>query len=417
MASSDEDSKRPKPQDDANPFVSFRRFADYQMSTFMNGVFSISSLFGSSSNSPRHSVQDYEKWLQEARGSSQRLASEAEEAGRIMDVYTRAHKEGRHAIREPAGDERSEHLRCPYRPAEQEAPRSEMAGLDMCPMDDPTCSSLSLAALGLCLPINILSAPLLGEQLPTVDIAYLLYSPYSPVQLEKQRDHGAKWREAFEDLLAVQNGQKLPPKHSQRTPESSFDWVRGMIGSAMCKLRDDTLESSSAAGATSEAIKENLALLSLYTSIREPENDADEDADADNDDLDDNCDDEGTELDVYNRIFGSQQASSNSTAPRSFAPLQQAPSLSDTDGKKQSILSTLTTTERTTLEDGSVHTKVVLKKRFSDGREESTETVHHQNAVHQTQDAPSKAIKNEDDRKMGKDQEIKVNKSSGWFWS
>ena len=35
----------------------------------------------------------------------------------------------------------------------------------------------------------------------------------------------------------------------------------------------------------------------------------------------------------------------------------------------------MTTTERTTLPDGRVYSRMVLKKRFADGREESSETV------------------------------------------
>lgn len=44
--------------------------------------------------------------------------------------------------------------------------------------------------------------------------------------------------------------------------------------------------------------------------------------------------------------------------------------------QKPAILSTLTTTERTTLPDSPVTTKTVLKKRFADMREERIETVH-----------------------------------------
>lgn len=423
MAPADEENKPRKAQDDANPFIAFRRFADDQMSTLMDGVFSISSLFGSNSASPCRSAEDYERWLQEARESSQRLAREAEEAERIMDVYTNSYKERQRATKggTPTGDDDGRPLRCPYRPVEEEAPR--LQDLNICLMDDAVRSSLSLAALSLYLPSTVLNAPLFGEQLPSVPIAYLLHSPYSPVQLEQQPrlcDHGAKWREAFEDLLAVQNGQKLRHKGSQRIPESSFDWVRGMINLAMGKREEDTEESSSTAGRTLQASKQDLGLLSRKSGPRQPEVDAAGNEDLDDDDLDNGGDAEVTELDMYDRFFGSQQPSSNDTvraAPQSLAHLQQDSPSSDAGMKTLSILSTLTTTERTTLQDGSVHTKIVLKKRFSDGREESTETVHHQNAVRQTQDVVSKSIKDEDARTSQKDGEPRGKKSSGWFWS
>lgn len=417
MAPADEEIKHHKAQDDANPFVAFRRFADDQVSTLMNGVFSISSLFGSPPTSPRRSIQDYEKWLQEARESS--------EAGRIMDVYTRAHKESQQAVKEDvqesSGDDDSEPLRCPYRPAEQ-VPRPEKPGLDS--MDDASRSCLALAALSPRLPSTVFAAPVSGDQLPSVPI-YLLYSPYSPLRLEQQPylcDHGAKWREAFEDLLAVQSGRDLPPKCPQKIPESSIDWMATVIDLELCKREEDIQESSSVANKTSEALKQYPGLLSCFHSARQPENDADEDEFGDNDDVDDDDDDaENTELGVYDRIFGSQNPSSSVTAraaARCFANMQQNSSPSNADRKTPNILSTLTTTERTTHQDGSVHTKVVLKKRFSDGREESTETVHHQNAVRQTLDAASKSIKDEENvGENGKDKGTKENKSRGWFWS
>lgn len=431
MAPSDEESKRQKAQHDANPFIRFRRFADDQMSTLVNGVSSISSFFKSPSTSPRPSDRGYEEWLREARESSQGPAREAEEAARITDVRIKAQKEDQPAFQASASGNDVEPLECPW------------PGLShVCPYD-VTRFPFTLAAIARRLPDRILTASLLGEQLPSVPVAYLIYSPYSPVWLEQQPrlcDRGAKWREAFEELLAVQSGQELPPKCSQKTPESSADWVRGMIQLAVCNKEMDTMVSNHAAGKTSEIMEQHPRLLSPFTSLRQPEDngyeDEDEDEDEDknknkNEDIDNDelvdSDVEVTECDFYDRIFCSQQPSLNGTAmvtmaaamaaARSFPHLPPEPSPTDIDGVKPSILSTLTTTEQTTLQDGSVHTKVVLKKRFSNGREESTETVHHQNAARQTQDAASKSIKDEDARKSDKDKGNKENKSSGWFWS
>ena len=423
MAPSDEENKGQKAQDDANPFILFRRFADDQMSTLMNGVFSISSLFRPSSTPPRRSLQDYEKLLEETRESSQRRACEAEEAGRIKDLHTRVHKEVQHDAQEPASDDGGDTLRCPRRPPEREMPWPEQPSLDICAMDDATRSFLSLAVVALHNSVGVLgAASKLGEPLPSVPVSYLLYSPYSPLWLEQQPrlcDHGAKWRAAFEDLLVVQRGQELPPMCLARTQESSRDWVRTMIHSAMCEREDNIEAPSSAAAETSENTRLYLGLLSCLNSLRQPKNDADEDDDLDND-LAENDNDEITEMDMYDRIFGSQQSSVSRAVRavgRPFAHLQPGYSPAEADDKKPSVLSTLTTTERTTLQDGSVHTKVVLKKRFSDGREESTETVHNQNAVRPTQDAASKNIRAEDSKTPGNDKGSKENKSNGWFWS
>ena len=424
MPPSDEDNKGQKAQDDVNPFILFRRFADQQMSSLMRAVFSISS-FASSSTSPHRSVEDYEKCLQQAREPSQRLAREAEEAGRIMDVYTRAHQEAHPVVHAPASVTEDDSLRCPYRAVEEEDSWPEKPGANTCLMDDATRSSLSLAALSLGLPRTALTAAVLGEQLSSVPVAYLLYSPYSPARLEQQPrlcDHGVKWREAFCDLLALQSGQGLLPNYSQRTSESNVDcsMVKEILNLATCSREEDTDESGNTVGKTSDAVNYNPRFLSLILSLRKPESGADEDEDTDNDGLVDNGDTELTELNMYDGVFGSQQPSSDGIAKgaiRSFAHVQQDSSSSNRACKIPSILSTLTTTERTTLQDGSVHTKVVLKKRFSDGREESTETVHHQNAVHQEQDAPLDSIENEDARKTSKDKGNTKNRSSGWFWS
>ena len=422
MAPNDEENKSKK-QDNANPFVAFRRFADDQMSTLMNGVFSISSLFAPPSTSPRHSVQDYEKCVLEVREFSQRLAYEAEEAERIMDVYTKAHKEDQLAIQEgiqePKNTENCGPLRCPYRPAERESAQLD-TGLKVCLSDDENRFPLSLAAFSIHYPSTVLTAPMLGEQLPSVPIGYLLYSPYSPVRLEQQPrlcDHGAKWREAFQDLLAVQSGQDLPPKGPQSISESGLDWVSGMIDLAMCKRGQASEEFSSAPDKTSDT-EQDLGLLSLLIGARLPENYVDDNEDADND-ICESGDAEITELDIYDKIFASQHPSPNNIVRAASRPLSslQEGSPSDKENKIPRILSTLTTTERTTLRDGSLHTKVVLKKRFSDGCEESTETVHHQNALHQTQDPAINSFKDEDDRNPGQNTDTKENRSSGWFWS
>ena len=421
MAPSVEENYRQEKQDDANPFVLFRRFADQQISTLMNTVFNTGSSFGSSSASSRQSIDDYEKWLQEARESSRRLTREAEEADRIMDVYTRAQQDGQCAARDPINDDNNNPLRNIF--SHREGHWVEKPDVNICLLNDATRSCSSLAALSLCLPSTVIHFPRIGNESPSVPVAYLLCSPYSPVRLEQQprlSDYGVKWREAFEDLLAAQSGQELTPKSSQRAHESSLDWLRGMINLAMHKREENAEDLNSAIIRMSEAFQQDSRPLSRILSIRQPTNHANEDDDADNDELGDQGEAEFTEMTMYDRLLGRQQPSSDSiagAAARSFAHSQQDSSSSDKDRENSSILSTLTTTERTTLPDGSMHTKVVLKKRFADGREESTETVHHHKAIRQTQDAASSSVEDEGMGKIGTEKTNRVNKYSGWFWS
>jgi hypothetical protein len=77
------------------------------------------------------------------------------------------------------------------------------------------------------------------------------------------------------------------------------------------------------------------------------------------------------------------------------------PAVAGAEMKGLGIIATLTTTERIILPDGAVHTKMVLKKRFADGREESNETVH---TAREGQEHASSQAKKSDG-------------SGGWFWT
>lgn len=76
---------------------------------------------------------------------------------------------------------------------------------------------------------------------------------------------------------------------------------------------------------------------------------------------------------------------------------------SDDSVKRPDILSRLTTTQTTRLPDGTVTTKVVMKQRFADGREETHES--EQTTHEQTQDM------------VAEEETKKKEKKGGWFWS
>jgi hypothetical protein len=111
-----------------------------------------------------------------------------------------------------------------------------------------------------------------------------------------------------------------------------------------------------------------------------------------------------SELDVYERMY--------ETTDNAQYPIK--PTISQ--DLKPSILSTLTMTERTVAPDGSVTTKVVLKKRFADGREESTETVHTQRG-HERDPWASSQIASALQTGRTEDGQEREKKSGGWFWS
>ncbi|KAK4697006.1 hypothetical protein P7C71_g1017, partial [Lecanoromycetidae sp. Uapishka_2] len=410
MAPSDEETDRQRAHDDAaNPFISFRRFADEQMSNLMHNV------FGLSSTSPDRRIQDYQTWLREARESRDRLNRETEEADRIMDLYTKAHKEGQDPAQEEIHEairDYTDDLRCPYRPAELEMP-FERPRHHSWQSDSSHPSTRALFG-------TPLHREIFGDLIAGMPIAYLLYSPYSPVKLEQEqalRDHGIDWREAFEDLVATQKGQEMPPDTSHRTSESSTDWVQSMMSMLVGERKEINQKRDEAQEAlrekVAEVIKEMPELLCslMHEDPRQTENDATEDRYRDN--FEPECtkeEEQPTELDIYNHFLGREQPSGAKATARSVAHLQHETTPAETDNKKPSILSTLTTTERTTLQDGTVHTKTVLKKRFSDGREVETETVHTQSASPQKASQQNFRNKNDDGEGRGKT-------SKGWFWS
>jgi len=121
-----------------------------------------------------------------------------------------------------------------------------------------------------------------------------------------------------------------------------------------------------------------------------------------------------TEQDLYEAFLGKAspetQRQETTKPPSSSRTTSTAVNKPDVVASK--ILSTLSTTERTTLSDGSVTTKVTLKKRFSDGREESTETLSTNHAaMDSTSPTPVSAVSN---ASSGRDQQ---DQKKGWFWS
>ncbi|KAI4122597.1 MAG: hypothetical protein LQ338_005721 [Usnochroma carphineum] len=307
------------------------------------------------------------------REEGENLHQEYEEAERVMDC-----------IRDRMCQlfQEKQHQDCPYRPADED-------------LDE----ELRNTFVGTFIPSLRWALP------KSCSANYFLESPYSPFNLENDdpfREHRAKWRKAFEDLLLVSHGKDLSENTSQDEHKSVLDWKdslveRGLIGYdplGMKKVPTDQFDECA---------------------TRQPENDASEDAE--------------TELDLCKLFLGSRRpAARGNTSNQTFAT--NANANAEVDSDKPSLISTLTTTERRTLPDGSVYTQVVLKKRFSDGREESTETEHTTHGTHRpelrkqitqgpkgssTSSAPSLGYDGKVKQALG--QKIEEQKKRGWFWS
>ncbi len=372
MASSrDEKDPESRHAEEPNPFVAFRRFADEQVASLWYNILGFPLSF-QSSTIPQ-SRYGNKNWQREVEEQRQQIRQERKEQWAYPAMVDENDKCYRHTGIESStqGGSEQETMRCPYRPGDQEVPLRNRA-----PESSPSTH------------IHDTTQPTSG----TI-FGYLLRSPYSPLRLEQEfalYNHPVQWRRAFEDLTGV------PIEGELRDLER---YERGWYG-----FWENVVES-----------------LQSYESNPGPR----EMIGAPNYDNEDGLD-EVTELDLYEHFLGSQYphatAPSSTSAPgsdvKSFTIQPMATSTSaDTPTSPLTITSTLTTTERNTFPDGSVHTKVVLKKRFADGREESTETEH---TSHGGQGSAKPSIFGEAkdvSKKEASEGIAQQVKKKGWFWS
>ncbi|KAL8953777.1 MAG: hypothetical protein Q9222_000394 [Ikaeria aurantiellina] len=427
MASRDRDQERSSVADErGNPFVTFSRLVDQQMSFLFRSLMDFPHSFSpsaahSESSSSSIFMEQQRKWREEAEELERSLndffaqhhGTKAEDATRGghesqnmrgsyawqgMADRSREHQQDLSDERAEAGKvvacvqdaflqevglahTEEQALRCPYRPADEDMPES-----------DP---SSQLKKIRIARPWSFQASPPLG---------YLADSPYSPLHIEDQdhlREYGAKWRIAFEELLAMQHGIALPEKQPQMDKASKGDWIssllqRGLFGKDPLAIQRRCVQ----------AAPQQLA-------TRDPEGDATE-----------SC---PTELDLYEHFLGSssdQSSGSNSSQTISRTAGSQS------GAGQATVMSTMTSTQRNSLPNGSVHTKIVLKKHFSDGTEESTETEHtsHSPQPLQTREQSPQTSKERVSKstpslgydgkmKQGLEKRIEEKKNAGWFWS
>ncbi|KAF2648136.1 hypothetical protein K491DRAFT_613332 [Lophiostoma macrostomum CBS 122681] len=230
-------------------------------------------------------------------------------------------------------------------------------------------------------------------------------NPYSPHALEEDetlKQSGIQWRDAFEDLTRVTEGKPLIPEerlgHSRHQPYRT--WARRLGGreeSAKhhCEGKDEYPKKAplQSGGSSEEPSYE-------YGHDHEDQHDDPPTPRPDKAGFTDGM--PAMDLEAYERLLGPVSAPGH------------------TSEASASILSTLTTTERTIAPDGTVTTKVVLKKRFADGREESSETLHTQRG--QGVNGPvaiSDQMSNNKDRTLAEPENLRksAGNKKGWFWS
>ncbi|KAJ4336270.1 hypothetical protein N0V87_005563 [Didymella glomerata] len=227
-------------------------------------------------------------------------------------------------------------------------------------------------------------------------------NPYSPSALEadeRTKHMGSLWRNAFEDLMRTTQEHPLLSDAQNSDAEQMGLWPLREYAKELKQLEESNdrrlLEARQSA-----RIVTNDEPIYEYAHDHEDQHDDPPTPKPQKTAFPKNTpggqSDTETELDAYERLL-TPQSSSSLLANESTS----------------TILSTLTTTERTTAPDGTVTTKVVLKKRFADGSERSSETIHTQRGedTRHTEDSwkAMQSAQSEHDQR--------VQKKGGWFWS
>lgn len=459
--------------DESNPFVAFRRYADEQVSTMLQSITGLPSMVTQPDNGHWDIFADY-------NGYQSRMARQRTSENNTDSNYPTDRDSGSGYPGNRAGDDQRDygnHSR-PRWPENDDSWRkwyngpSDFFGLDSFFdrfFEDrffPFASHLLHSGQ------NLLFRDMFEDtDSPTWPIGYILFSPYSPLNLERQAQYQAhrekgvfssimsslhlnsdrdpsepQWREAFEDLLRLENDMPMLDHNAPVTKsESGKDWLQGLVkrGSLGDKWkyvfgRDD--HPWSGITFSGRVGPEQVQSRSLPEKENKP---ADAEADSELDlyerflhDIEnrereffrgvsespllrlllEDRRQQQEELDEYRCGLPKVKDEHSSDDNENWIDLvsggnkksvpetpKDVPTEIDTKPTEavsepgQRVISTMTRTERVRLADGSVQSKIVNTKRFADGREESDESVE----VSHPQDG-SKPEPN--------------SSKNGWFW-
>ncbi|KAI9776620.1 MAG: hypothetical protein M1835_005469 [Candelina submexicana] len=370
--------------DDDNPFIAFRRYADSQFSSLLQGIIGLPSML--SSPTQRANWPDVEK--------AKQRANEMRKWGGVS--YADDWRQSKDSKSDESGKQGENgamtSISCPYRSANE--PGKDRDGTGVQGVENHS----SVQPLEVRWPASNLNEILTDPTSSFNELSYMIFSPYSPLQLANDpsfRGNIDKWMEAYHDLMSIENQQMMPRNEDYR--KYSRKYLTSCEDSGRIHVDSDPSHPWGFCKVISAA---HPSLRAMLQEKRDAE----------------------TELDLYENFQGIQSspnagdAIASSSSNISEASTSRYSSSTSDKSNPQSIISTLTTTERRTLPDGTVHTKIVLKKRFADGEEESTETVvkskGNQDDVQQNHSqSTSRAGPPKESAKGSKGQK------KGWFWS
>jgi hypothetical protein len=475
-------SNRDYSGDESNPFVAFRRYADEQVSTMLQSITGLPSMVTPPHNNRWEIFADDTGY--ESRISRQRNGDNTGEKGYSTDRDGgNGYSGGDDNTRNPAN---TSHPRSRW--FEHDDPWNSQSWRKWCngPSDFfgldsffdrfwledrffPFASHLMNPNRGFFLP-DIFE----DTNSPTWPIAYIMFSPYSPLHLERQAQYrayrekgvfssimsslsldsdrdssGPQWREAFEDLLRLENGKSMLTRDASAAPETGKDWLQGLVKRGSLGDRWKYVpgtEGQPWSGITfsgraeqdrslsekeeepvdrkneQEAAESELDLYERF--LRDIENREREFFRGASESpllrmLLEERRQQQEELEKYRRsvpkVEDEQSSDGNETwlelvsgGNRNSVPETPSNTSTETVNEKiglpsepaqSRVISTMTRTERVRLPDGSVESKIVKTKRFADGREETD------SSVEVSQPQPEDYKSDESGRSK-----------TGWFW-
>ncbi|KAL4952136.1 hypothetical protein BDW69DRAFT_25488 [Aspergillus filifer] len=468
--------------DDENPFVAFRRFADEQFSSMLQAVIGVPSSI-SQPNSERWSIFD-EKSYRDAQAQNQR---------RQRDNYTgdgETNAEGQNSTQDKSNNNDNNNNNSGSSknlPSSSSNQRSSWPDSDLASDIDMFFDSFfdhfwlgnSVFSMLMYPYQNPPFLTMTSSQSPIWPVNYLMFSPYSPLHLERaaryrsRREQGIfsslmssmslsseaevdldepKWREAFEDLLRLENGKPMLDREPGTVTgsESGKDWLQGLAQRGSLGGQWKFASSSDAHPWTSIIFDSSRGAEKDQDSrtLPEPQQQKEKEKRDIYEANDANTEPQTvTEMDLYEQFLsgidarerdimsglnrspllrtlleerrrhrsgelpykehsddtetwlelvsgGNRQSVPDAKSAETLPPAEAATQTAKTPDTY--VVSTKTSTNRLRLPDGSIQTKTVKTRRFSDGREET--------------DSSTEVSYPQRDGSGGDD------KKSGWFW-
>lgn len=496
---------------ESNPFVAFRRFADEQVSSVLQSITGLPSSIsppqsdnwtiftddkGYKSMAYRHRSGSSSANNAADRDSTQNPGGNSTPNDGEDDSSNNSNNNGQNPPSRSQQPPRSENTQQPPQPPSLNRQRHEHRPSDFFGLDSffdrfedrffPFASSFFHPHQ------NFFSTDMFNDGSPTWPLTYVMLSPYSPLHLERQahyrmhRDQGVfssimsslrfdldsestrdpsepQWREAFEDLLRLENGKPMLDRDSLATtksrPENGIEWVHGLVkrgslgdqwkyvsgtdrhpwtGITFSGYNEENEESrdrdqpepntkaleSQAAHDEAEAETELELYERFLQDIEAREREFSQEIASSpllralleeqqrrrnvfekyergwpSDDEQGNDDTESW-LDLVSGGHRKSVPETNDAPPSVPTPAREQQAVVASENHTARVVSTMINTERTRLPDGSVQTKKVTTKRYEDGREE-TESL-----------TETTHPRNED----GSSNDQNSGPKNGWFW-